>query len=268
MQDVRVAFRGLLKTRGLTFVIVLTLAVAIGSNTAIFSVVDGVLRSPLGYADEGRIVRVAATTHETETSTGDRGNPFSDRGYWHFVNNNRSFEQFGGYLPFEIQYPLTGDGAPRQVDVGSMTLSLFEVLGVFPELGRLPTAEEAAPGGAPVALLSHDLWVSQYGAEASILGRIIQVNGESREVIGVMPAGYDFPTPEVDLWTPLQLNPASPNFGGHYISGVARLAPGVTIDAATADARGLVARFGEVGYSRTGSRACSTAAPSCAHFAT
>jgi predicted permease len=248
VQDVRVALRGLRKTPGLTFVIVLTLAVAIGANTAIFSVVDGVLRSPLGYADEARIVRVAATTHETEQSTGDRGNPFSDRGYWHFVNNNRSFSQFGGYLPFGLQYPLTGDGAPRQIDVGSMTSSLFELLAVFPELGRLPTAEEAAPGGAPVALLSHDLWVSQYGADGAIIGRTVHVNGESREVIGVMPAGYDFPTPDIDLWIPLQLNPASPNFGGHYISGIARLAPGVTIEAATADARGLVARFGEVGY--------------------
>ena len=112
----------------------------------------------------------------------------------------------------------------------------------------MPTAEEAAPSGPSVALLSHELWVSQYGADPSILGRSIQVNGASREVIGVMPAGYNFPTPEVELWMPLQLNPASTNFGGHFIQGIARLSPGVTIDAAIADARGLVARFGELGY--------------------
>jgi putative ABC transport system permease protein len=249
MQDVRVAFRGLLKTRGLTFVIVLTLAVAIGANTAIFSVVDGVLRSPLGYADEGRIVRVAATVQETDANSGtDRGNSFSDRGYWHFANNNRSFEKFGGYFPAAIPSPLTGEGAPRQVGVGLMTASVFEVLGVVPELGRFPTAEEAGPNGPLVALLSHDLWASQYGADPAILGRTVQVNGTSREVIGVMPAGYDFPTPRVELWTPWQLNPASTNFGAHYIQGIARLAAGVTIEAAIGDARSLVARYGELGY--------------------
>ena len=100
VQDVRVASRGLLKTPGLTFVVVLTLAVAIGANTAIFSVIDGVLRRPLPYPDEDRIVRVAATTYATDAnSRGDRGNSFSDRGYWHFANNNRSFEKFGGYFP-------------------------------------------------------------------------------------------------------------------------------------------------------------------------
>ena len=139
--------------------------------------------------------------------------------------------------------PLTGDGPPRTVRVGLMTLSVFEVLGVFPELGRLPTPEEDAPGGPSVALLSHDLWASQYGSDPAIVGRIINMNGTPREVIGVMPASYDFPTPEVDLWALLRLDPASSNFGGHYISAIARLAPGVTTEAASGDARSLIARF-------------------------
>jgi predicted permease len=249
VRDVRVAFRGLLKTPGVTFVVVLTLAVAIGANTAIFSVVDGVLRSPLPYPDEDRIVRVAATVRATDAnSRGDRGNAFSDRGYWHFANNNRSFEKFGGYIPEAVPFPLTGEGAPRQVDVGVMTASAFEVLGVKAELGRLPNAEESTPNGPLVALLSHELWMSQYGSDPAIVGRTVQVNGTSREVIGVMPAGYDFPTPGVELWTPWQLDPASTNFGGHYIFAIARLAPGVTIEAAIVDARSLVARYGELGY--------------------
>ena len=246
LHDVRIAFRGLLKARGVTFVVVLTLAVAIGASTAIFSVVESVLLRPLPYPDEGRIVRVAATVR-TSTDGGDRGNAFSDRGYWHFVNNNHSFQTFGGYMP-PLQFSLTGEGLPLQVDVGVTTLNAFEVLGVFPELGRLPTREEDAPGGPSVALLSHDLWVRQYGADPSILGRTIDLNGTPREVIGVMPVGYNFPTPEVDAWIPFQLDPASENFGGHYILAIARLAPGVTIEAATADARSLVARFTEVGY--------------------
>ncbi len=248
LHDVRFAFRSLLKTPGMTCVVVLTLAVAIGANTAIFSVVESVLLQPLPYPDENRIVRVAATVHESNAEGGDRGNPFSDRGYWHFVDNNRSFEQFGGYFGWVTPLPLTGDGPPRQVGVGSMTLSAFQVLGVFPERGRLPTPEEDAPGGPSVVLLSHDLWVSQYGADPAILGRTIDLDGTPREVIGVMPAGYDFPAPDVDLWAPPQLDPASENFGGHYISAIARLSPGVTADAAISDARSLVARFDELGY--------------------
>jgi hypothetical protein len=248
LHDVHVAIRGLFKTPGLTFVVVLTLAVAIGANTAIFSVVESVLLKPLPYPDEDRIVRVAATVHESRGARGDRGNPFSDRGYWHFANNNRSFERFGGYIGGAIPSPLTGEGAPRQVGVGLVTASMFDVLGVFPELGRLPTPEEDAPNGPTVVLLSHELWVSQYGADPAVLGRIVYLGGMPREVIGVMPASYDFPTPDIDLWTPFQLDPASANFGGHYISGIARLAPGVTIEASVSDARSLIARFGELGY--------------------
>jgi predicted permease len=248
LDDIRFAARSLRKAPGITLVVVLTLAVAIGANTAIFSVVESVLLQPLPYPDEGRIVRVAATTHESRGAAGDRGNPFSDRGYWHFVNNNRSFDKFGAYSPGGRPTPLTGDGPGRQVRMGSMTLSAFEVLGVFPEIGRLPTPVEDAPAGPPVVLLSHDLWVSQYGADPAILGKTMNLNGEPREVIGVMPAYYDFPTPDVEVWAPFRLDPASTNFGGHYLFGIARLAPGVTIDAATADARSLVARFGELGY--------------------
>jgi predicted permease len=247
-RDIRVACRSLLKSRGLAFVVVLTLGVAIGANTAIFSVVESVLLNPLPYPNEDRIVRVAATVHESTGARGDRGNTFSDRGYWHFLNNNRSFEKFGGYSGGTQPLPLTGEGAPRQVRRGGMTLNAFEVLGVFPELGRLPTPEEDAPNGPAVVLLSHELWASQYGADPAILGRTLVLDGRPREVIGVMPAGYDFPAPDAELWTPMQLNPASPNFGGHYIMAIARLAPGVTTEAAVGDARSLVARFSEIGY--------------------
>lgn len=110
-------------------------------------------------------------------------NTFSDGGYWHFVNNNRSFQKFGAYIG-AVSLPLTGGALPLQVYVGPMTLNAFEVLGVLPERGRLPTPEEDAPGGPYVALLSHELWVSQYGGDSSILGETIDLNGTRREVIG------------------------------------------------------------------------------------
>ena len=252
LHDIRFAFRSLLNAPGITFVVVLTLAVAIGANTAIFSVVESVLLQPLPYPDENRIVRVAATVYPSRAGPGDRGNAFADRGYRHFANNQRSFAKFGGYYGPE-QWPLTGDGPPRKVGIASMTLSAFEVLGVFPEIGRLPTPEEDAPGGPSVVLLSHDLWVSQYGSDPAILGRTVDVNGTPREVIGVMPASYDFPTYsgptlDVDGWIPSQLDPASTNIGSVYIQAIARLAPGVTIEAAIDDARSLVASLDEAGY--------------------
>ena len=246
-QDLRYAARALRKQPTFTFAVVLTLALGIGATTAVFTVVEGVLLSPLPYADEDRVVRVAATTHRAREE--ERGNqPFSPRGYWHFVNNNRSFQKFGGSFVRTLPFSLTGDGPPVQVDVGLMTLSAFEVLGVFPERGRLPTPEEDAPRGPSVALLSHQLWVSRYGADPSILGRRINLNGTPREVIGVMPAAYGFPTPETDAWIPHQLDPASADFGAHFIAAIARLRPGITIEAATEDARSLIARFREVGY--------------------
>jgi putative ABC transport system permease protein len=253
LHDVRVAFRGLLKAPTLTFVVILTLAVAIGANTAIFSVVQSVLLRPLPYPDEGRIVRVAATAYPSEGDApdADRGNSFSPAGYLLFVDNNRSFEAFGGYLALPLQVSLTGDGSPLRVNAGQLTLSAFEVLGVSPERGRLPTAQEDTPGGPVVALLSHDLWVNRYGADPSIVGRTIQVNGTSRQVIGIMPASYDFPSPDVDVWIPFQLPATSTTFSAHFISAIARLAPGVTVDAAIADARSLIARYGEVGYAPT-----------------
>ena len=247
LHDVHFALRSLVKAPAITFVVVLTLAVAIGANSAIFSVVESVLLKPLPYPDQDRLVRVAATVYGAKGATGDRGNTFSDRGYWHFANNNRSFAKFGAYGG-PLPVPLTGEGAARQVGAALMTLSAFEALGVLPELGRFPTVAEDLPGGAAVALLSHDLWESQYAADPAIVGRVIYIDGAPREVIGVMPAYYDFPRPGVDLWVPFRLDPASRNFASHRLAAIARLAPGVTLESARADARSLVGRFGEAGY--------------------
>ena len=128
-----------------------------------------------------------------------------------------------------------------------MTVSALELLGL-PQRGRLPTAEEDAPGGPQVALVSDGLWAGVCGSDPSIIGRIIELNGSPREVIGVMPPRYDFPSPEIDVWVPFQLDPASENFGGHHIVGIARLRLNATLASAVSEAESLIARFGEVGY--------------------
>ena len=242
LRDVRFAVRALTKSPSFTLVTILTLAVAIGANTAIFSVVDGVLLRPLAYPDADEIVTVSLGA-----SAGGVGEaPFSDRGYWHFVEKHRSFEAFGGYSTQNL--PLVGDGAPEQVTAAVMTRSAFDALGVPPVRGRLPSAEEDAPGGAQVVLISHAMWQSRFGGDGDVMGRTLDLNGVEREIIGVMRAGYDFPSPDVDVWLPYRLDPASENFGGHHISAVARLAANATIASSTADAESLIARFGEAGY--------------------
>ena len=128
-----------------------------------------------------------------------------------------------------------------------MTVSALELLGL-PQRGRLPTAEEDAPGGPQVALVSDGLWAGVCGSDPAIIGRIIELNGSPREVIGVMPPRYDFPSPEIDVWVPFQLDPASENFGGHHIVGIARLRLNATLASAVSEAESLIARFGEVGY--------------------
>jgi predicted permease len=246
LHDLRIAVRALAKASTFALVTIATLAVAIGANSAIFSVVDGVLLRPLPYPDADRIVRVSAGV--LPQAGGGPVAPFSDRGYWHFKDNNRSFEAFGAYEAGNVQWPLTSDGPPLQVDVALMTLSAFEVLGVQPQRGRLPTPEEDVPDAPQVVLISDGLWVDRYGADPGIIGRTIELNGVTREVIGVMPPDYDFPTTQTDVWAPDRLNPASENFGGHHLTGIARLAPGATLESAEADAESLIARFDEVGY--------------------
>ena len=250
-EDLRLAFRVLAKDRGFTVVTVLTLAVAIGANTAIFSVVDGVLLRPLPYVEPDRIVTVAAGTLPAPGRTGTL--VFSDRGYWHFVDNNRVFESFGGYTggPGGSQLSLTGQGPPVQVNLSTMTASAFEVLGTQPLLGRLFTPDEDVPGPPTVGVLSHRFWMSYFGGDPSVIGRSIDISGASIEVIGVMPDGFDFPSPEIDIWGPRRLDPESENFGGHSIAGIARLRDGATIDAAVEDSEGLIARFAEAGYGPT-----------------
>ena len=251
LRDFRHTARSLGRTPGFTVAVILTLALGIGASTAVFSVVDGVLLRPLPYPDPDRLVRVAGRTQpEVNVPTGEL--PFNTPSYWHFVRNNRAFAQFGGAEVYAgtngvDEWTLIVDGRPLPVDVSRMTASAFELLGVNPLLGRLPTGEEDVPGGPGLALLSERLWRGVLGSDPSLLGRSVQLNGMRLDVIGVMPEDFGFPDPRVDVWVPLQLDPASRD-GRPSIHGIARLAPGATVESAAADAESLIARFDEIGF--------------------
>ena len=250
--DLRHTLRSLARSPGFAIAAVLTLAVAMGATTAIFSVVDGVLLRPLPFPDADRLVRVTLGTLP-QAGVNDVEMPFAELGYFHFVANNRVFSQVGGVSVFagtngNDEWALTGQGPPYPLAVARMTASAFQILGVSPDHGRFPTAGEDVPGGPRVVLLSHALWRSVFASDPTVVGRKVQVNGIPWEVIGVMPDRFTFPGPGIDVWIPYQLNPGSRNTARPSISAIARLKSGVTIQSATDDAERLIASLAEIGY--------------------
>lgn len=240
---VRKAFRSIVRARGFFVVTVLTLGVAIGATTAIYSVVDSVLLRPLPFPEPDELVTLRLNVARDGPA---EDLPFSDRGFWHFYDGNRSFEKFGGYNV--AQWPLASDGEPLQLEVGIMTVDAFEAIGVSPLRGRLPSAEEDVPNGPRVGLISEGLWANRYGGDPDILGRVMDLNGQQVEIIGVMPESYDFPNADIDAWLPYRLPRESENFGGHHISAVARVNDGVTMEGVQSDVSSLISRFEEAGY--------------------
>src|SRR5204862_4878036 len=248
LQDVRYAVRMLAKSPGFTLVAVLTLALGIGANTAIFSAVNAVLLKPLPYPGSDRLVQVM--------STGFRGVRFGVS--FPDLHDLRALSQdFTGVAAVRTQrHNLTGAGDPREVQAAAVTADLFDVLHVHPELGHgFAAAEERNP----LALLSHGLWVTNFGRDPGILGRWISLDGRSFPVVGVMPAGFQFPNEDVQVWTPigefLSQNPqAETNRGMHFLPAVARLAPGVALERAVGDVKVLGARLSASDSGSTGGR--------------
>ncbi len=241
LQDLRYALRQLRRSPGFTTVIILTLALGIGANTAIFSVVHGVLLNPLHYEEPGRLVVVG----EVNLKTG--GDPF-DVSYANFADWKRetsSFEELAAFGSRTVT--LTGGDEPSRLRSATVTPALFRLLGVRPELGRvLADAEEVDGRGERVVLLSHRIWQSFFGSDTSVAGRTVTLNGEPHTVIGVMPAGFAFPSEEIELWTPLDLPEGwRRNRAVHVLTVIGRLRSGVTLERAAAEMRAVAARIQE-----------------------
>ena len=226
--DLRFGFRQLRKTPGFTLAAVLTLALGIGGNVTVFSVVNGVLLRPLAYPEPDRLVTIG---HRTRG--GDLPPMLPNATATHVLYQaNHSFEAMALYASW--QGSLTGgDAAPDWVEVTSVTRSIFDVLRVRPALGRPFTAEEDRPGGPHAVILSHALWQQRFGRDPGVIGRSISVDGTTHEIVGVMPAGFAFPAPAVSVWVPMRIDPN--DLGGFNTPGIARLRPGVTPEQATRD---------------------------------
>jgi putative ABC transport system permease protein len=229
-QDLRYGARVLLKNPGITFVVILALALGIGANTAIFSVIDAVLLRPLPYEDSDRLVFLNETSKVMDEISISYPN-FTD---WR--NQNDVFEKIGVYN--RSSYNLTGAGEAERIITGQMSADLFAALRVNPAVGRIYTNDEDKPGGSPVVVLSYGLWQRHFGGLSSILNQPITLNGKSYTVIGVMPQTFQFPS-RVEMWVPVGQLSGEPGWqqrGNHPgLYGVGRLKPGVSFAQAKAE---------------------------------
>jgi putative ABC transport system permease protein len=238
LKDIRYGIRGLLKRPGFTAIALITLALGIGANTAIFSVVNAVLLRPLPFQDPERLVIV----WEDATFLGFPHNTPAPANYVDWKTQNQSFTDMAA--SHEASFNLTGDGEPERVLAYAVNANFFPLLGVQPLLGRGFLTEEDRPGSNKVAVLSYSLWQSRYGGDRNIVNRDILLNGEKYTVVGVMPANFQFFESDVRLWVPLALSQEElANRGGHYLKVVARLKPGVELSQAQADMEAIMRRI-------------------------
>jgi putative ABC transport system permease protein len=233
---IRRAARGLLRAPGFTALCVLTLAVGIGADTAVFSLVDTALLRPLPYPRADRLVWIGHTVPGLNLP--EVG--MSDGTYAVYRAHQHTFSGIALYRAGEVN--LAGADTPRRIPAASATASLFAVLGVRPRLGRAFVAAEEQPGGPAVVLLGDGLW-RELGSDPRMVGRVLKIDGVPTEVVGVMPRGFAFPNLDTALWVPRHLDPLRTSVALLNDDGLGRLAPGTTREAAAADlarlARGL-----------------------------
>ena len=244
IQDLRFGARTLLRNYGFAAVAIVTLALGIGANAAIFSVVNAVLLAPLPWGSPDRIVTIwSRWTAFDKTWVADGE-----------VNDYRreatTLAAVGAWDEGAVN--LTGDGDPERVSSGTVTANLFSVLDVLPILGRAFTAQEDVPNGPRVVILSYGLWQKRYAGDPAIVGRAVLIDGRPYQVVGVMPAGFvlptDFqnPTPTA-LWTPSQWDAASTDHGSHGYYSAARLADGATVEQARNELHAIAERWTDRG---------------------
>ncbi len=228
-QDLRYGCRVLLRKPSYAAMAVIALGLGIGANTAIFSVVNAVLLRGLPFKDPDRLVWAQGASIQT----GEQGGSISPPDFLDYRQQNRLFEHFAALM--SLTYTLTGDGEPERVPAARVSADFFETLGVVPMKGRAFLPEEEQEGRNAVAVISHGLWQRRFGSEPDVIGKSLTLNGESYTVVGIMPAGFQFPR-EVDLWTPFPFRaPQTSVRRFHFLRVVGRLKPGVTLEQAQAD---------------------------------
>jgi putative ABC transport system permease protein len=240
MQDIRYGIRVLWKSPGFTIVAVTALALGIGANTAIFSVVNAVLLRPLPFDQPEHIVRLMSTNpRKGLTGTSQSFLDFAD-----IRDQSRSFESIAAFT--ETTASLTGGETAEQVNGVDTSAEVFELLRTKPQLGRTFSREDEQPGGAQVVVISYDMWQKRFGSDPGIIGRQLILNGKSRSIVGVMPAGFNFlfSNEKPEYWLPLDpKGEMSLQRGAHYLEVIARLKSDVEIKQAESEVMTIAARL-------------------------
>ncbi|HEX4438668.1 MAG TPA: ABC transporter permease [Thermoanaerobaculia bacterium] len=247
LQDVRYALRGLVRSPGFSLAAVATLALGIGANAAIFSLVRGVLLRPLPFPKPDALVSI----WESNDAKGYARMVASPPNYVDWKAQSRSFESMGAFV--ETTLAASEGGRAERLDGAAVTSGFFETLGTRPLYGRVFRESEIRKGGPGVVVLGHGAWARRFGADPDIVGRTVRLDGESYEVIGVMPASFRFPEEAPDFWVPLAFGPeVATQRGAHYLDVIARLRPGATAAAAHAEIRAIADRL-RAAYPRSNS---------------
>jgi putative ABC transport system permease protein len=254
-QDIRYAIRGLVRNPGFTLVTVVTLALGIGANSAIFSVVNTVLLKPLPYRDPSGLVKV--WTRFTGIGLPNDQNWFSAPEFRDLSEQNRSFSAVSVLSAGTFNLGLSG-GNPQSVTGAAVSPALFTILGINPRLGRTFLPEEAQQGHDRVVILGNGLWQRAFGADPQVVGKEVIIDGRSCQIVGVMPKGFDYPSPS-ELWMPQVFVPADfapDNRGNHGYEVLARLKTGVSLAQARQDmaalSKSIIEQNREYPYQRFG----------------
>ena len=254
-QDIRYAIRGLVRNPGFALVTVVTLALGIGANSAIFSVVNTVLLKPLPYRNPSGLVKV--WTRFTGIGLPNDQNWFSPPEFRDLSEQNRSFSAVSVLSPSTFNLGL-GGGNPQSVTGAAVSPALFAILGINPRLGRPFLPEEAQQGRDRVVILGYGLWQRGFGGDPQVIGKEVIIDGRGCQIIGVMPKGFDYPSPS-ELWMPQVFVPADfapDNRGNHGYEVLARLKPGVSLaearQAMAALSKSIIEQHREYPYQRFG----------------
>jgi putative ABC transport system permease protein len=226
--------RSLMRSPMFTAVTVLTIGIGVGANTAIFSVIDGILLRPLPYADAERLVSVSQSAPSLNLPNMN----LSPSDYFTFREENRVFQEFGVWQSGTAS--VTGLAAPEQVNSLSVTQGTLEALGVQPVLGRWFTAADESAGSPETTILTYGYWQRRFGGSASAIGRRMVVDGKAVEIVGAMPRSFRFLDGKPDLFFPFQFDRAKITLGGFGFEGIARLKPGATLAQANADVTRMI----------------------------
>jgi putative ABC transport system permease protein len=246
LRDIRYGVRSLLKRPGFTAIALVALALGIGANTAIFSLVNAVLLRPLPFAEPDRLVWMWGNI-----KGGSNRASVSPLDFLDFRQQNSTFEQFAASLSVPARLNLTGDGEPERLEASAVTGNYFQALGAQPAFGRTFQLENEKTGNDQVAVLSYAFWQKRFAGDPNILNKTITLDGKSCAVLGVMPAGFSFPR-AADVWVPLNFDssPGMKQRKAHFLRPIGKLKAGVTLAQAQADTD-AVARHLEEQYPDT-----------------